>query len=74
MQAAETNKSKFIVADNLYMYGDAHGAPIREDSPYQAYTKKGKVRGEMANAVMEAHRTGKIRATIGRGLEFLRPR
>src|SRR5271157_1658327 len=65
MQAAETNKSKFIVADNLYMYGDTHGGPIREDSPHQAHTKKGKVRGEMANVVMEAHRAGKIRAAIG---------
>jgi nucleoside-diphosphate-sugar epimerase len=73
MQVAETNKSKFIVADNLYMYGDAHGAPIREDSPYQAHTKKGKVRGEMANAVMEAHRNGKIRTAIGRASNFFGP-
>ncbi len=73
MQAAETNKSKFIVADNLYMYGDTHGGPIREDLPYQAHTKKGKVRGEMANVVMEAHRTGKIRAAIGRASNFFGP-
>jgi len=73
MEAAVANKSKFIVADNLYMYGDTHGAPILEDSPYQAHTKKGKVRGEMANAVMEAHRAGKIRAAIGRASDFFGP-
>lgn len=73
MQAAEKNKAKFIVADNLYMYGGMHGQPIREDLPYQPHTKKGKVRAEMANAVMEAHRAGKIRAAIGRASNFFGP-
>jgi nucleoside-diphosphate-sugar epimerase len=73
MQAAVANKSKFIVADNLYMYGDTHGGPIREEIPYQAHTKKGKVRGEMANAVMEAHRVGKVQAAIARGSHFFGP-
>jgi len=70
MEAAVVNKSKFIVADNLYMYGNTHGQPIHEDLPYQPHTRKGKVRGEMANAVMEAHRAGKIQAAIGRGSNF----
>jgi len=73
MQAAEVNKTKFIVADNLYMYGGMHGQPIREDMPYQAHTKKGKVRAEMSNAVMDAHRAGKIRAAIGCASNFFGP-
>lgn len=73
MDAAIANKTKFIVADNLYMYGDANGQPIREDSPYQPHTKKGRVRAEMANAVMDAHRAGKVRAAIGRGSNFFGP-
>ena len=73
MEAAAANKSKFIVADNLYMYGDTHGGLIREEMPYQAHTKKGKVRGEMANMVMEAHRAGKVQAAIARGSHFFGP-
>jgi nucleoside-diphosphate-sugar epimerase len=73
MEAAVMNNSKFIVADNLYMYGDTHGQPIREDSPYQPRTKKGKVRAEMADAVMAAHRAGKVRAAIGRASDFFGP-
>ncbi len=73
LDAAAANGAKFIVADNLYMYGDTNGQPIREDMPYQAHTKKGKVRGEMATAVMEAHRAGKIRAAIGRASNFFGP-
>lgn len=73
LEAAAANEAKFIVADNLYMYGDTNGQPICEDSPYQPHTKKGRVRAEMANAVMDAHRAGKVRATIGRASNFFGP-
>ncbi len=73
LDAVAANGAKFIVGDNLYMYGDTNGQPIREDMPYQAHTKKGKVRGEMATAVMEAHRAGKVRAAIGRASNFFGP-
>jgi nucleoside-diphosphate-sugar epimerase len=73
LDAAAKNSAKLIVGDNLYMYGDTHGQPIREDLPYQPHTKKGKVRAEMANAVMEAHRSGKVRAAIGRASNFFGP-
>lgn len=73
LDAAAANGAKFIVADNLYMYGDTHGQPIREDMPYQKHTKKGTVRGEMANTVLEAHRSGKVRAAIGRASNFFGP-
>ena len=73
LDAVAANGAKFIVGDNLYMYGDTNGQPIREDMPYQPHTKKGKVRGEMATAVMEAHRAGKIRAAIGRASNFFGP-
>ncbi len=73
LDAASVNGAKFIVADNLYMYGDTNGLPIREDMPYQPHTKKGKVRGAMATAVMDAHRAGKVRAAIGRASNFFGP-
>lgn len=73
LDAASVNGAKFIVGDNLYMYGDTNGQPICEDLPYQAHTKKGKVRGAMATAVMDAHRAGKIRAAIGRASNFFGP-
>ncbi len=73
LDAVVVNGAKFIVGDNLYMYGDTNGRPIREDMPYQPHTKKGKVRGEMATAIMEAHRAGKVRAAIGRASNFFGP-
>jgi len=73
LDSAAKNGAKLIVGDNLYMYGDPHGQPIREDSPYQPHTKKGKVRAEMANAVLEAHRSGNVHAAIGRASNFFGP-
>ncbi len=73
MEATAANQAKLIVGDNLYMYGDTRGHPIREDMPYQPRTKKGKVRAQMANAIMDAHRSGKIRASIGRASNFFGP-
>ena len=73
LDAASANGAKLIVGDNLYMYGDTNGQPIREDMPYQPHTKKGKVRAAMSTAVMEAHSTGKVRAAIGRASNFFGP-
>lgn len=73
LDAVAANGAKFIVGDNLYMYGDTNGQPIREDMPYQPHTKKGRVRGAMATAVMDAHRSGRIRAAIGRASNFFGP-
>jgi nucleoside-diphosphate-sugar epimerase len=73
LEAAAKNGANFIVGDNLYMYGDPQGKPIREDSPIQLHTRKGKTRAEMAQDVLEAHNTGKIRAAIGRASDFFGP-
>jgi nucleoside-diphosphate-sugar epimerase len=66
--AASAN-AKLIFADNLYMYGPV-SRPMTEDLPYAATTRKGRVRAQIANTLMEAHTSGKVRATIGRGSDF----
>ncbi len=61
--------AKLVVGENLYMYGEVDG-PIHEGLPYKAHTKKGKVRAQMAEQVLEAHRTGKVRTTSARASDF----
>ena len=73
LEAAAANNTKLIVGDNLYMYGSPHGKIIREDSPVRPNSKKGQVRAEMAQAVMDAHEKGKVRAAIGRASDFFGP-
>ena len=72
MDAAIANQAKFIVGDNLYMYGHFTGS-LREDAPLAPNTRKGKVRAAMAQAVLDAHAAGKVRAAIGRASDFFGP-
>lgn len=67
------SSSKLVLVENLYMYGDANGAPLKEDLPHNAHTKKGGTRSEISKAAFEAHRTGKVRVTAGRGSDFFGP-
>lgn len=73
LEGAAANAAKLIVAENLYMYGDTHGQLIQEGLPYAAQTRKGKVRAEMAQALLEAHRLGKVRLAMACGADFYGP-
>lgn len=64
--------ARLVFGDNLYMYGPV-AAPIREDMPYKATGHKGRTRAQIANMVMEAHRSGKLKVAIGRGSNFYGP-
>jgi nucleoside-diphosphate-sugar epimerase len=64
------SNAKLVLVENLYMYGETNGKPMTEDTPHNAHTRKGKVRGELSKAAFEAHRAGKLRVTAGRGSDF----
>jgi nucleoside-diphosphate-sugar epimerase len=66
-------RARLIVGENLYAYGPVSG-PIREDLPYAATTRKGKVRAEMAHMLLDAHQAGRVRVAIGRASDFYGPR
>lgn len=70
--AAETG-AKLVVANNLYMYDPTRGA-MSEDSPH-SYGKRegGKFYAEMTEQALTAHRSGKIRATVGQASDVYGP-
>ena len=47
---------------------------MTEDSPQRATGKKGKTRILMAERLLEAHRSGRVRVTIGRSSDYYGPR
>jgi nucleoside-diphosphate-sugar epimerase len=73
LEGAEKAGAKFIVAENLYMYGKPEGRPLTEDSPYRPHTRKGRVRQAMTEALASAQREGKVRVAIARGSDFFGP-
>ncbi|MBP6673434.1 MAG: NAD-dependent epimerase/dehydratase family protein, partial [Bacteroidetes bacterium] len=73
LTAAMRVNAPVVIGENLYMYGDTDGAPLTEDLPYRAKTRKGKVRGQMALDALKMHRDGKVRVVIGRASDFFGP-
>jgi len=73
LEGAALNGAKLVVGENLYMYGDTNGQPLHEGLPYAAQTRKGRVRAEMSQALLEAHRAGKIRVVMARSSDFYGP-
>ena len=67
------SNAKLILIENVYMYGDTDGKPMTEDTPYNAHTRKGRVRGEISNAAFAAHKEGRVRVTAARGGNFFGP-
>jgi nucleoside-diphosphate-sugar epimerase len=70
--AAEAG-AKLVFADNLYVYGPPAG-PMTEETPQRAQGKKGRIRIEMASAIMRAHSDGRLRCSIGRSSDYYGPR
>ena len=64
---------RLAVVDNLYAYGPTGGAPIREDLPYRATTRKGMARARVAERFMAAHAAGDVQVTIARASDYFGP-
>jgi nucleoside-diphosphate-sugar epimerase len=73
LDGAAAAGAKLVFADNMYVYGPPDG-PMTEETPQRAQGKKGRVRIEMADAVLGAHADGRLRATIGRSSDYYGPR
>ncbi len=72
IEGATTAGARLVFGDNLYAYGPVDG-PLTEDLPYLATGPNGKVRAQIAEMLLRAHRSGRIRATIGRASDFFGP-
>ncbi|KRE58369.1 NAD-dependent epimerase/dehydratase family protein [Paenibacillus sp. Soil750] len=72
MAGAAAAGAKLIYGDNLYMYGQAN-QPLTENLPDLATGKKGLTRAQMAEELLLAHQSGKVRVAIGRASDFYGP-
>jgi nucleoside-diphosphate-sugar epimerase/mannose-6-phosphate isomerase-like protein (cupin superfamily) len=72
LAGAEAASSKLVVLENLYMYGP-HDGPLTESLPHAATDTKGVTRARMSEALLAAHRGGRVRVAIGRASDFFGP-
>ncbi len=73
IKACKQHNSKLVFFDNIYMYDKNHLNPITEDAPINPPSKKGKVRAEIAEMLLEEIRTGNLKGLIARSADFYGP-
>jgi len=68
-------QARVVYADNLFCYGreGAMHGPLREDRPHLATGRKGKLRSDLIEQLLQAGREGRLRATIGQASDFFGP-
>lgn len=75
IEACALVNAKLIFFDNVYMYGPSPLAvPFAENHEQKPVSIKGKVRKEIANLMIEAMNSGKIKGVIGRSATFYGPK
>ena len=74
LAAAEASGARLVSMENVYMYGRPAGRPLTEDRTNNAHTRKGRLRAEMADELLGAHRTSRVEVAIGRASDYFGPR
>lgn len=73
IEACKKHKAKLVFFDNVYMYGKVNGI-MTEETKFSASSIKGKVRGKIAQMLLDEIQAGQITAMICRAPEFYGPR
>lgn len=71
--ACKENQAKLVFFDNVYMYGKVNGW-MTEETPFNPCSKKGEVRAEIADLLMEEIKKKNIQGLIARSADFYGPR
>lgn len=71
--AAKTNNAKIVFPSNVYVYGHARSKFVREDHPFAAHTKKGKIRIQMERILYDAWKNERVPYTVVRFPDFYGP-
>ncbi|WP_431958433.1 NAD-dependent epimerase/dehydratase family protein [Nocardia lijiangensis] len=70
ISAAEASGALLLTVGNLYGYGEFDG-PVDESHPLRPNSAKGRVRADLWNEALTAHREGRIRTAEVRGSDYL---
>lgn len=73
LAAVETTGARLVVLDTLYPYGQTQGEVMTEETPWRATTRKGRMRAQLDEQYLAAHRAGRARVVLGRSADFVGP-
>lgn len=72
IDACKVHNTKLVFFDNVYAYGKVNGW-MTEETPYKPVSKKGEVREQIAEMLMNEVEKGNIKAQIVRAADFYGP-
>lgn len=61
---------RIVLATNVYPYGRPRTSPVKEDHPREPHTKKGQLRKQQEELLLEAHAQGKLQGLVVRFPDF----
>ena len=73
IQSCKTHQAKLVFLDNVYLYAKSAIPHMTEDAPLQAPSKKGLVRLQLHEMIMEEVEQGNLTALIARAADFYGP-
>ena len=71
IEACKIHGSKLVFFDNIYMYDPQHLHHLTEDTPIRPVSKKGAVRAQIAQMILDEIKQGTLQAMIVRAADFL---
>jgi nucleoside-diphosphate-sugar epimerase len=73
LKICETESCKLVFFDNVYMYDKENLSPMTENSPVNPPSKKGEIRAQISQMIMEKVKKGNLKALIARSADFYGP-
>lgn len=71
--ACKEFNAKLVFFDNIYMYDPNHLNGMTEETPINPSSRKGKIRAEIAQLILDEVKAGKLTALIARSADFYGP-
>lgn len=73
IDACAQENCKLVFFDNIYMYDMAYLSDLTEETPFNPPSKKGQIRAQIAEMIIQAYESGKIKGLIARCADFYGP-
>lgn len=73
IEACKVHKAKLVFFDNVYMYDKNHLNGMTEETPIAPPSKKGRIRAQVADLILQDVAQGHLQALIARSADFYGP-
>ncbi len=73
IQACKEHDCKLVFFDNIYMYDEDHLVGMTEDTPINPPSKKGLIRRDIAQKILDEVSRGNLTALVARAADFYGP-